>query len=185
VKQPLADALEQARTLTAAAETRAREIVAQAEQEARSVRETAFEQGRQEGAEQLARAWVRLRREEATKDEREISRSIDLARAMSERLIGEALRIDPEHILSLAKEALRAARKARRIVVVAHPEDAAVLARDVGVLGLENAAIEIHADAARARGSLLFHTDLGTLDADLSLQLDRLATALREGQEAG
>ena len=47
-------------------------------------------------------------------------------------------------------------------------------------LGLEGAAIEIHADVGRTRGSLLLDTDLGTLDANLPLQLDRLARSLRD-----
>jgi flagellar biosynthesis/type III secretory pathway protein FliH len=34
-------------------------------------------------------------------------------------------------------------------------------------------------DATRTRGSLRFDTDLGTLDADLAPQLDRLAKKLR------
>jgi type III secretion protein L len=180
LKQPLADALERARAVVADAEARAGVIVAAGQEEARALRERAKDEGRAEGAEELARAFLALRREEAKRDEKDLSRSIDLARAMAERLIGEALHVAPERILVIAKEALRAARKARRVSVVAHPDDAAVLERDVGALGLENAAIEIHADGSRARGSLLFHTDLGTLDADISLQLDRLTAALRE-----
>jgi flagellar biosynthesis/type III secretory pathway protein FliH len=183
VKQPIADALARAAEVVAAAERRAREIVHAGEEEASAVREAAREQGIEEGAERLAKGWIRLRREEAARAERDLARSIDLARAMAERLLGEALHLDPARVLSLAREALVAAKKARRIVVFAHPADAAILSRDVGALALEAAAIEIHADAARARGSLLFQTDLGTLDADLSLQLDRLAAALRDEPE--
>jgi flagellar biosynthesis/type III secretory pathway protein FliH len=38
----------------------------------------------------------------------------------------------------------------------------------------------VNADATLTRGSLVVHTDLGTIDAQLRPQLDRLAKALRE-----
>jgi flagellar biosynthesis/type III secretory pathway protein FliH len=51
----------------------------------------------------------------------------------------------------------------------------------VASLGLEHSALEIHADESRTRGSLLLETDLGIIDADLTIQLDRLARSLRDG----
>jgi flagellar biosynthesis/type III secretory pathway protein FliH len=39
---------------------------------------------------------------------------------------------------------------------------------------------QISPDPARPRGSLRFETEIGTLDADVAPQLDRLAERLRE-----
>ena len=78
------------------------------------------------------------------------------------------------------RQALGSARQARRIALKAHPNDAAALRREIALIGLEGAAIEIHVEPARPRGSLLLETDLGILDADLSIQLDRLARSLRD-----
>jgi type III secretion protein L len=176
----LADASIRATEQLADAETRARAILAEAEQVARSVRERAHEEGQKAGAAELATAWAKLRAEEAERDERDLDRTIELARAMAERLIGETLALEPAKVVSIARQTLASARQARRIVLSAHPDDAEALRQNIASLGLEKTAIEIHADPARTRGSLLLDTDLGTLDAKLSIQLDRLARSLRD-----
>ena len=104
---------------------------------------------------------------------------------MAERLIGESLALDPAKIVAIANQALGSARQARRIALKAHPDDAEALRREIARLGLEGAAIEIHVEPARSRGSLLLETDLGILDADLSIQLDRLARSLRDSLRSG
>jgi flagellar biosynthesis/type III secretory pathway protein FliH len=164
----------------AAAEDRARVIVAAAEAQARSLHDEAREEGRKEGAASLAAAWVKLRTEEAGRDERDLDRTTEVARVMAERLVGEALELDPGKVRALARQVLASARYSRRVVFSAHPTDADALRADLGALGLEGAAIEIHVDVTRTRGSLLIETDLGTLDANLTLQLDRLARSLRD-----
>jgi flagellar biosynthesis/type III secretory pathway protein FliH len=181
VPRVLVDAARDAADRVNRADQKARAVIDDAERAALSIREKARAEGRDEGAAELAAAWVRLRNEQAARDARDLDRTVDLARAMAERLLGEALRLDPTTIVAVARQALASARQARRIAVKAHPADAEALRRDLGALGLEQVAIEIHADETRPRGSLLFETDLGFLDADLPLQLDRLARSLRNG----
>ena len=170
----------QAAVKIAAAEERARAIQTEAEQAARGLREQACEDGRQDGVAELAPGWVKLRSEQNARDERDLDRVTELARALAERLLGESLALDPSKVASFARQALAFARQSRRVSVRAHPADAEVLGRHIGSLGLEKAAIEIHADPTRPRGSLLLDTDLGTLDANLTIQLDRLARSLRD-----
>lgn len=171
--------LEAARRLESA-ERRAHEVIAAAQSEAAATRQRAYTEARAAAEADLAAAWIALRAEESRLDERAVDRTIALARAMSERLLGEALEADPTRVLALAREALASARNARRVIVYAHPVDAAVLTAQLHELDLEGASVQIHADEARTRGSLYFETDLGTLDAQLTLQLDRLTHALRE-----
>ena len=128
----------------------------------------------------FAAAFIKLRTEEAKKDERHLDRTLELATAMAERLIGESSALDPAKIVAIANQVLGSARQARRIALKAHPDDAEALRREMARIGLEGAAIEIHVEPARLRGSLLLETDLGILDADLSIQLDRLARSLRD-----
>jgi flagellar biosynthesis/type III secretory pathway protein FliH len=180
LKRASAAASLEASAKLAAAEERARAIVTAAEVKARTMQEEAHERGRSEGTASLASAWVKLRTEQEARDERDLDRTTELARAMAERLVGEALELDPAKVKSIARQVLATARKARRVVLSAHPADADALRADLGALGLEGAAIEIHADEKRSRGSLLVETDLGTLDANLTLQLDRLARSLRD-----
>jgi flagellar biosynthesis/type III secretory pathway protein FliH len=185
LKSVLADASLQASQKITAAEERARVIVAEAEEAARAVRNGAREEGRRAGAAEVAAAWIKLRTEEEHKDERELTRTLELASAMAERLIGETLALDPGKVVGIAKQLLASARQARRIALKAHPDDAEALRREIATIGLEGAAIEIHVEPARSRGSLLLETDLGILDADLSIQLDRLARSLRDSLRSG
>ena len=180
VKGVLAEATSKAAQALAAAEQRARAIVAEARAEARVLRDQAHEQGQKDAAAELAAAWIKLRIEQERRDERDLDRTIELARAMAERLLGETLAIAPAQVAAIARQTLAFARQARRVVVRAHPDDVGALQGEIASLGLESVAIQIHADAGRSRGSLLVDTDLGTLDANLTVQLDRLARALRE-----
>jgi flagellar biosynthesis/type III secretory pathway protein FliH len=180
VERAVAEAAREASDRLARAEQAARAVVDDAERTARAMRDQARAEGRQEGAAELAAAWIKLRAAEDARDERDLDRTVELARAMAERLMGEALLLDPAKIVSMARQTLASARQARHVVVRAHPADAATLRAQLPSLGLEAAAIEIHADEARTRGSLLIETDLGILDADLTLQLDRLARSLRD-----
>ena len=181
LQRAIADAAVEARERVIRAEQAARAVVEDAERAAAAIREKACSEGRAEGSAELLAAWIKLRAEEASRDEKDLDRLVQLARVLAERLLGEALAIDPAKIVAMARQTLAAASQARRIVLSAHPEDAAALRKDAAVLGLEEAAIEIHADGARTRGSLLLETDLGILDADLTIQLDRLARSLRDG----
>lgn len=181
----VASAQDEARRVVEAAEARASEIVAKAQAEADAIRARAAEEGREDGAAALAQAWIRLHAAEDERLERELDRNLALARLMAERILGENLDLRPERILDIAREVLSQARWARRIHIHAHPDDAALLARETRALGLEQAQVEVHAAPSRSRGSLRLETDLGTLDADLAPQLDRLVAALREGLRRG
>jgi flagellar biosynthesis/type III secretory pathway protein FliH len=105
---------------------------------------------------------------------------VELARLLAERLLGTALRLDPGLVVSLAERALSEARGARRVRLVAHPDDAARLEAQGESLGATLDALEILADPARAPGDLRLETEIGVLDAQLAPQLDRLAQKLRE-----
>jgi flagellar biosynthesis/type III secretory pathway protein FliH len=180
VPRAVAEAAHEAAQRLARAEQAARAVLDEAERTARAIRDEARAEGRQEAVAELAAAWIKLRTEEAARDERDLDRAVALARAIAERLVGETLRLDPPAIIVMARQVLASARQARHIVLRAHPEDAATLRATTSSLGLEQVAIEIHADETRTRGSLLAETDLGILDADLTIQLDRLARSLRD-----
>lgn len=179
--QAVAEAEAEARLRIERAEQAARALLGDAERAAREVREKAREEGRREGGADLAAGFIKLRAEQSAKDRGEIDRTVELARAMAERIVGETIALEPAKIAAIARQALASARQAERVVLRAHPADAEALRSDIASLGLEPQAIEIHADETRSRGSLLVETDLGTLDADITIQLDRLARSLRDG----
>jgi flagellar biosynthesis/type III secretory pathway protein FliH len=175
------DANDLAADKIADAEARARVILEDAERAARQARERALDEGRNAATAELVGAWARLRAEEAARDEKNLDRVVDLARVLAERVLAESLRLDPGTVLAIARQVLASARQARRISLRAHPEDAEILRREIDSLGLEHTVVEIHADQGRPRGALFLDTDLGILDANLTLQLDRLTRALRDG----
>ena len=174
------DAAERGRSIVAAAEKQAATILEQAEREAAQVRLRAEEEGRAEAAAQVASRALALADLEARADARQLDRSVDLARILAERLLGEQLAIDPGRVVALARQALAEAHGARSVTIVAHPEDVAVLERSLDALGLDPGTTRIQADGSRARGNLRLETDIGVLDAELGPQLERLALKLRQ-----
>jgi len=180
LKAMAADASIQASATKAQAEERANALLIDAESKARAIADQARDEGRKAGTADLVAGWARLRAEQEAKDESDLDRTIELARVLAEHLVGAALALDPTQIRGIARQVLASARQSRRLVLRAHPDDAVVLGQDLASLGLEGRAIEIQADPSRPRGSLLVATDLGTLDANLPLQLDRLARSLRD-----
>jgi flagellar biosynthesis/type III secretory pathway protein FliH len=180
------DAHLQADALVHRAKERAHDVLLKAQAEAATVTAGAAREAERAEHAKLAAAWLALHQREEARAERDIDRAIALAVALAERLVGAALEIDPSKIALLARQALSHVRGARRAVIEAHALDVETLrahlsriATDVGG-DLQPSGIEIRENSELARGELCLHTDLGTLDAKLKPQLERLAAALRD-----
>lgn len=173
--------LVEARAEAEALLTRAREEAARLVGDARASAAATAEAAAREATEQAeARAAARhlaLRAHEARAEERSLDRTVELAVLLAERLLGEALEKDPARLGSLARTALTEARGARRVRIEVRPDDVARLHAVLATLGLEG--VETVPNDALGAGSLLLDTDVGTVDARLRPQLERLAGALR------
>jgi flagellar assembly protein FliH len=180
VGREVLDAAAQASALLARAEERALAIVAEAEAEAADRRLRAEAQARADATASLAARFLALTAREAESADRGLDRLVEVARLLAERLLGEELTIAPERIVALARQALAEARGARRVTMVAHPDDAKRLEHALVELGLGGELLRVVADARRPQGNLRLETDIGTLDAELGPQLERLAQKLRE-----
>ncbi|HKY35972.1 MAG TPA: FliH/SctL family protein [Polyangiaceae bacterium] len=176
----LVDASAEASRLVAQARTEAAQLLAAAERQVADLKLRAEAEARAEAAAKLASHALALANHEAKAEERALDRSVALARLLAERLLGASLAAAPEQVVSLARQALGEARGARRLSIVAHPEDAKLLSGSLASLGVTVETVRLVPDASRARGSLRIETDIGVLDADLAPQLDRLALRLRE-----
>ena len=121
-----------------------------------------------------------LRAREEARHEADLARAVELAKVLAERLLGEALAQDPSTIVRMAEVALREARGTRRVKIEAHPLDTAALRSDISRLSALQEIIAIEENDQLARGSLTLTTDLGTIDAKLSPQLERLGRALQD-----
>lgn len=158
----------------------AREIM-DAHDDAQRIREAAkreaAHEAREEEVARLAAGFLALRHADEERAERDLDRAVELAKILAERLVAEGLKIEPERIAGLAANALAETRGARNVRIDANPDDVAPLRDALAAVG--HSAV-VNAEPSLARGSLVVHTDLGTIDAQLRPQLDRLAKALRE-----
>jgi flagellar assembly protein FliH len=96
--------------------------------------------------------------------------AVSLALAVARRVIHREIATDPEAILGLVKAAFEKvnARETHRLRV--SPEDLATLQQNGPRLGLPQA-VELSADPKLARGSAIFETSRGDLDASADTQL--------------
>jgi flagellar biosynthesis/type III secretory pathway protein FliH len=162
------------------AQNQAAEIVAASRRRAADIRLRAEAEARADAAAAISARALALAAREARADELALDRSVQLAVLLAERLLGEALELSPERVVALARQALREVRSVGAVVLVAHPEDAAVLERSLEDLGLSAGQASVRADPGRSRGSVRIETEAGALDGELAPQLERLALKIRE-----
>ncbi len=161
------------------ARRKASDIVAEAKASAASRTEIAVEEACEREIARVAVEVLVARSNENQADTHRLDRILELAVLLAERLVGEALAVDAARVGTLALEALKQARGARRVRVEACPEDVAALTELLTTsLGDGVALIEPSSDLTR--GSLIVHTELGRVDARVRPQLSRLSLALRE-----
>ncbi len=177
----IVEAREEAARLVHAAEERARAILREAEAKAAREAEETARAAREAEIARLAAAHVALRAREESRAAREIDRTVAMAVMLAERIVGEALAVDGARIATLATEALRETRGARRMRIEASPADLAMLRHVLAEVGSEVAeVVEVVANDELTRGSVVVETELGRVDARLRPQLERLAIALRD-----
>jgi flagellar biosynthesis/type III secretory pathway protein FliH len=87
--------------------------------------------------------------------------------------------------MKLAEQALAEARGARSATILASPLDIDALTHHLEAAGIGPVVTLVRADPSLGRGSLRIVTNLGTLDAELHPQLERLARALRDTIDRG
>jgi type III secretion protein L len=181
------------------AKTRERQIIREAEEEAQRILDSAneeagqiHERGFEEGRQQALAQWTQKITEALLKVDQmhqEIEPLyIGLIRTCVEKIIDGELRLHPDAIVGVVRNALRDARQQREIMVRVHPADADALQKNKPRL-LEMLAraqtIEIRADEAIRRGGCVVVTELGTIDAKLERQLDALELALQTELDEG
>jgi flagellar biosynthesis/type III secretory pathway protein FliH len=178
VARDVVDASDRARDIVARAETEAAALVERAEERAAALAAELAARARAEAAAALAAREIAVAARETNALARDLEHVVALARLLAERLLGETLALDPARVVALARQALAEARGARELTLSAHPDDVPLLER--ALARQELAPVVLVADPGRARGSVRLDTELGSLDAELAPQLDRLAQKLRE-----
>ncbi|MDP9002742.1 MAG: FliH/SctL family protein [Myxococcota bacterium] len=155
-------------------------IAARTREQAASAAAQAARDTQNEAEAKVAARWLVFKQEEDLRLERDKERIIAVAIVLAERLLGATLELHPARIADLARGAVAEARGASRISIEAHPLDVDALGQHFKMVGLHGLPVEVRKNAALARGELRLQTDVGTIDAKLAPQLERLAAALRD-----
>jgi flagellar biosynthesis/type III secretory pathway protein FliH len=170
----------EAETILEHAEKQAQQLLQQTEQQARSAREAAERAGYEAGLALAVEQVVRVARKEEELDQRALSRSIEIAQLLAERVVGKTLNESPDALAEMARAALEEVRGARQVRFLVAPDDveciAQALARDLGSPMLVQ--VEAHPDLQR--GDFEMRTDKGVLTAKLADRLRLLAKVLAE-----
>ena len=160
----------------------AERIVAQAQAEADRIRTQAQAEGREKGMAAVTELLVGARAAASRARATAAPELRVLAVRIAEKILGRSLQLSPDEVVDIASQALAAAGTARQVVVRCHPDDLAALERGRPRL-LERAAraqaLSLRADPHVARGGCIVETELATIDARLSTQLDAIERALR------
>ncbi|MFH0903003.1 MAG: type III secretion system stator protein SctL [Pseudomonadota bacterium] len=189
------------------ASVQAQHIIEKARQEASVLLERAgavqeeariagYEAGREEGLASVTELLVQARQTTQRWLDDVESGIEQLAIAVAERILDRELSIRPEAVVDIVGAALAAARARGRIAVRVHPLDAAIVGAACPRLLETNssldgdaarsfAGISVRGDPTIPRGGCCLETDLGTIDARLATQLERIERALGEREQHG
>jgi type III secretion protein L len=175
------EAHQEAANIVAAARQRAEEITEVARAERAKALVEAREQGRQEGLAQVTETLLKAR---AHRDqliagaERE---AVALACKIAEKIIGKDLERSPEVVINICATVIDNVRNVAALTVRVNPRDAAIL-RDhkkqlMELIGrVKDIAIREDSDVPPA--GCIIETDSGTIDAQLSTQLEMIQRVL-------
>jgi type III secretion protein L len=186
------DAQKSAHGILEAAKARAQEIVEAAQRQAeaiaeqakidrKEVLEAAEKKGREEGltgvTEVLSKAHLERGRLLASVEKD----AVVLACKIAEKIIGRELEKAPKEILRICATAIETVRQATQMVVRVHPDDAQILRahrQELFELVGRTKDIAIKEDSEIARGGCVIETEAGTIDAQLSTQIEMIRAVL-------
>lgn len=104
---------------------------------------------------------------------------VRLAVAIARRVVRRELTVDPQTITGLVKAALEHLSAEERIRVRVHPADEAAVRSSLAASG-RAPSMEVSGDAALERGSAIFETERGDLDASAETQLAEIERGLTD-----
>lgn len=166
-------------------------ILADAYAEAQSVREQAWEEGHTEGLElgraagaaqaQTAALALQAAIAELQRQSQELvgaveRDAVDLALALSAKIVAGALEVKPERVLDVVAGALRRIADRRRIVVLVDPADLEIVSGAIGEVQSQAGGVElceIQSDRRVGRGGAFVRTLESEVDATIETQLER------------
>jgi type III secretion protein L len=186
IKRDVEDAGRKARLLVEKAQAVAARIVADAEAERDRILAEAHDAGYRDGLVQWNDAVAQALR---AKDEYLAACEEDLLRLavkIAGKIIGEQLRLHPETIASIVREALKSAPRERRLTIQVNPSEVDTVNRHLRKL-LESVTfhppeVEVVASETVAAGGCVIVSELGRVDAQLETQLQAMERVLLQAR---
>ena len=175
------DAHQAAQALREEAQRERERLLQAAQAECEALRAQAREEGRQEGLAQVSEQWVRAKLQAAALLQRGERESVALALRIAERLVGRDVARTPELLVDVCATALAQLRGAQAVVLRVHPDAAAVLREQRPALSERlgrGVDVVLKEDPALHPVGCVIQTEFGTLDAQLSTQLQMLERVL-------
>lgn len=161
----------------AEAKEQASQIIADAKRSATELRLQAAAEGRAQGVAELAAQYLALHARQNRLRDTQLQHSIALAKILAERLIGEAIQLDPALVGRMAQQSLQQLAERNALTLRAHPDDHTEIAKQVTALGLQS--VSLRADTSLQHGELCIDSDLGQLELRIKPGLDRLVARVR------
>ena len=179
VKRESISAMLDAVTILDAAREQARAILRDADDRRAATFDEAKLEGEAAGLIKYLEAITTLRDEADVYYGQAESELVKLGSAIARKIIGEELRSSEETIVSIVREALSSAHRAKSIVIRAHTNDARALTKQKKNLRLPGTCtVDFQADATLEPGGCIVESELGIVDARLETQLRVIEAAL-------
>jgi type III secretion protein L len=170
-----------ARELLQKANQEAEAIVRKAEEDSAKQRQNAYDTGYQEGLAQTTELMIKARMEHEQFVKNANRDVMDLAFKIAEKIIGKQLEIEPETIISIVKQAMQNVRQSKQLTIRVHPDDAKLLKENEEelqeTLGRQRI-LDVVEDKKVQRGGCIIESEIGTVEAQLQTQLERLKKIL-------
>jgi flagellar biosynthesis/type III secretory pathway protein FliH len=176
-RAPIADARQEADAIRARARLQAEELLHQARAEQEQLRASAAREGLEQAGARVAERMLELDEAQRAALEALEPQVLELGLRAARHIVASELAIRPEAALAIVRSLLEPLRHARQVVVLAHPEDCAVL-RDAFEPFSRSAQLELRPDASIERGGAVLRSDVGSLDARVDVRLEALAKLL-------
>lgn len=172
--------LDGARKEAAAIREEARQLYLTVENKIKEASEKGHAEGREEGLASVTELLAKIRKdqEEVLKDLEK--QALNLVVEIAHKVLGDALKTSDEALLGLIREALKESM-GNELVVMVNPDDFEKMREKQNSLltALQGSqTLQIKASAAVRPGSCMIESELGTLEAQLDLQLAAIKRAL-------
>ena len=170
-----------ARELLQKAQKEAESIIRKAEETAETQRKSGYDTGYQEGLAQTTELLMKARLEQEQFLKSGNRDLMDLAFKIAEKIIGKQLELDPDTIISIVKQAMQTVRQTKQLTIRVHPDDAKRLKANEEelqeALGRQRI-LDVVEDKKVQPGGCIIESEIGTVEAQLTTQLERLKKIL-------